>query len=261
MFTRLEKEKTRGLIAYITAGDPSPERTVELIVALEAGGADLIELGVPFSDPIADGPVIQKAGERALRAGTTVAKILDMIRELRRKSEIPLIVFSYLNPILRYGFERFAEDAAEAGADGALLTDLNIEEAAPYLEQMRKHGLDPVFLISQTTPDDRLRELSQASAGFVYLVSRAGVTGVRENVSGQAVRLIERTRRVTDLPLAVGFGLSKPEHMRALAPYADAAVVGSAFMRVVEENQEAPDLAEKMRDLAARLKAGLKVAG
>ena len=261
MFTRLEKEKTRGLIAYITAGDPSPQRTVELIVALEAGGADLIELGVPFSDPIADGPVIQKAGERALRAGTTVAKILDMIRELRRKSEIPLIVFSYLNPILRYGFERFAEDAADAGADGALLTDLNIEEAGPYLEQMRKHGLDPVFLISQTTPDDRLRELSQSSAGFVYLVSRAGVTGERESVSSQAVRLIERTRRVTDLPLALGFGLSKPEHMRALAPYADAAVVGSAFMRVVEENQEAPDLAEKMRDLAASLKAGLKVSG
>jgi tryptophan synthase alpha chain len=258
-FARLKQQKARGLIAYITAGDPSPERTVELILALEAGGADLIELGVPFSDPIADGPVIQKAGERALRAGTTVAKTLDMIRELRRKSEIALIVFSYLNPILRYGFERFAEDAAQAGADGALLTDLNIEEAGPYLDQMRKHSLHPVFLVSQTTPQDRLRELAQSSAGFVYLVSRAGVTGERDRVSGQAVRLIEKARRVTDLPLAVGFGLSKPEHMRVLAPYADAAVVGSAFMRVVEENLQAPDLADKMRDLAAALKAGLKV--
>lgn len=259
MFVRLKREKTRGLIAYITAGDPAPERTVELILALEAGGADLIELGVPFSDPIADGPVIQKAGERALRAGTTVAKILDMIRELRRQSEIPLIVFSYLNPILRYGFERFAKDAAEAGADGALLTDLNVEEAGPYLEEMSKHSLHPVFLVSQTTPEDRLRELSHSSAGFVYLVSRAGVTGERAAVSDQAVRLIEKTRRVTDLPLAVGFGLSKPEHMRALAPYADAAVVGSAFMRVVEKNLQAPDLADRMRDLAAALKTGLTV--
>ncbi len=259
MFARLKRDKTRGLIVYITAGDPAPERTVELILALEAGGTDLIELGVPFSDPIADGPVIQKAGERALRAGTTVAKILGMIRELRRQSEIPLIVFSYLNPILRYGFERFAIDAAEAGADGALLTDLNVEEAGPYIEEMRKHSLHPVFLVSQTTPEDRLRELSQASAGFVYLVSRAGVTGERASVSDQAVRLIEKTRRVTDLPLAVGFGLSKPEHMRALAPRADAAVVGSAFMRVVEENLQASDLADKMRDLAAALKAGLTV--
>ena len=226
---------------------------------MEQGGADIIELGVPFSDPIADGPVIQQAGERALKAGMTFPKVLEMVRELRKQSQIPVIIFTYLNPVMKYGFARFAEDAADAGADGALLTDLNIEEAGPYLAEMRKHQLDPVFLVSQTTPDDRLRELSQSSAGFVYLVSRAGVTGERDEVSDEARQLTERTRRVTDLPLAVGFGLSRPEHMRAIAPYADAAVVGSAFMRVVEHNQDAPDLAERMRAFAAQLKEGLGV--
>ncbi len=222
---------------------------------------DIIELGVPFSDPIADGPVIQKAGERALEAGTTLHKVLGILKNLRARSEIPIIVFSYLNPILRYGFDTFTADAAAAGADGALLTDLNIEEAGPYLVEMRRHGLDPVFLVSQTTPDGRLEKLSQSSAGFVYLVSRAGVTGERDSVSDQAVALIERTRRVTSLPLAVGFGLSKPEHMRALAPYADGAVVGSAFMRVIEEHRAAPDLAARLEDLAAQLKAGLRLDG
>ena len=260
-FERLREQNSRGLIAYITAGDPSPDRTVELVLALEQGGADIVELGVPFSDPIADGPVIQKAGERALKAGTTLAKVLGILKDLRGQSEIPVIVFSYLNPILRYGFEKFAEDAAAAGADGALLTDLNIEEAGPFLDEMHKHRLDPVFLVSQTTPDDRLKKLSQSSAGFVYLVSRAGVTGVRERVSDQAIQLIERTRRVTSLPLAVGFGLSKPNHMRALAPHADAAVVGSAFMRVIEENGSGPDLASRLEALAAELKGGLRLDG
>ncbi len=258
-FERLRQRNTRALIAYITAGDPSPDRTVELVLALEKGGADIIELGVPFSDPIADGPVIQKAGERALHAGMTLAKVLDILKELRAHSEIPALVFSYLNPILRYGFEKFTAAAAAAGADGVLLTDLNIEEAGPFLSEMHKRGLDPVFLVSQTTPDDRLEKLSQSSAGFVYLVSRAGVTGERDAVSDQAVALIERTRRVTSLPLAVGFGLSKPEHMRALAPYADGAVVGSAFMRLIEEHRSAPDLAARLEAFAAQLKAGLRL--
>jgi len=256
-FERLAKANSRGLIAYITAGDPSPSRTVELVLALEKGGADIIELGVPFSDPIADGPVIQRAGERALRAGTTLAKVLDILRDLRRSSQIPVIVFSYLNPVLRYGFKKFSRDAAGAGADGALMTDLNIEEAEPYLREMRSHQLDTVFLVSQTTPADRLRKLSQSSTGFVYLVSRAGVTGVQDSLSEHAITLIQRTRRVTSLPLAVGFGLSRPEHMAALAPYADAAVVGSAFMRLIEENREQPDLAGRLTSLAAALKGGL----
>ena len=257
-FARLKADGERGLIAYLTAGDPSPDRTVELILALEAGGADILELGVPFSDPMGDGPVIQKASERALAAGTTVRRVLELIRETRTVSQIPIVVFSYLNPVLRYGFEGFADDAAAAGADGALLIDLSIEAAGPYLDQMRKRGLATVFLGSQTSTDARLKRLADASTGFLYLVSTAGVTGMREAVSKHAVPLLERTRRLTAIPLAVGFGLSKREHMEAVAPYADAAVVGSAFMRLIEENQEAPDLGRKVQDLAAELKAGLR---
>jgi tryptophan synthase alpha chain len=257
-FERLKAEGERGLIAYLTAGDPSPDRTVDLILALEAGGADIVELGVPFSDPMADGPVIQLASERALAAGTTLRRVLEIVRETRRRSQIPIVIFSYLNPVLRYGFERFADDAAAAGADGALLTDLNVEAAEPYLAQMRKRGLATIFLGSQTSTDIRLARLADASTGFLYLVSTAGVTGMREAVSNQAVPLLERARRLTAIPLAVGFGLSKREHMEAVAPYADGAVVGSAFMRLIESNQSAPDLESKLRDLAAELKAGLK---
>ncbi len=256
-FARLRTERRRGLIAYVTAGDPAPARTVELIAGLERGGADIVELGVPFSDPIADGPVIQRASHRALQAGTTVETVLQSIRDLRRRSEIPLLVFSYLNPVLRYGFERFAADAAAAGADGALLTDLNIEEAAPYVAAMRRRSLDCVFLATQTTGDARLAEIAGCSSGFVYLVSTAGVTGVRETLSSQALPLIRRARRQTHLPLAIGFGLSKREHMQAVAPYADAAVVGSAFMRVVERHGGDAGLSERLAALARDLKQGL----
>jgi tryptophan synthase alpha chain len=257
-FERLRQENSRGLIAYLTAGDPSPSRTVELLLALERGGADIIELGVPFSDPTADGPVIQRASDRALKAGTTFVKVLEMIRELRRHSEIPIVVFSYLNPILRYGFERFAADAAAAGADGALLTDLNVEAAGPYLNEMRAHNLKPVFLVSQTTSPQRLKQVAQASGGFLYLVSTAGVTGVRDTIASGALPLAERTRSATDLPLALGFGLSKKKHMEAIAPYVDAAIVGSAIMRVVEEAQGAADLPLRLETLAAELKSGLR---
>ena len=256
-FERLRRENMRGLIAYLTAGDPSPDRTVELVLALERGGADIVELGVPFSDPTADGPVIQRASDRALQAGTTFIKVLEMIRELRKHSQIPIVVFSYLNPILRYGFERFATDAAAAGADGALLTDLNVEAAEPFLSEMRAHYLMPVFLVSQTTSPDRLKQVAQASGGFLYLVSTAGVTGVRDTIASGALPLVERARTATDLPLALGFGLSKKEHMQAIAPYADAAIVGSAFMRVVEEAQGALDLPQRLESLAAELKSGL----
>jgi tryptophan synthase alpha chain len=201
--------------------------------------------------------VIQRASERALRAGTTLKHCLEILRELRRESEIPVVIFSYLNPILRYGFERFAADFAAAGADGALLTDLNIEASSPYREEMQKHGLDPIFLISQTTEQNRARLLSQSSSGFVYLVSRAGVTGAQEALFEQVVPMIQRIRKVTDLPIAVGFGLSRREHMEALAPHADAAVVGSAIVRMIAENGNSPDLEEKLRAFAADLKSGL----
>jgi tryptophan synthase alpha chain len=173
-FQRLKQEGSRGLIAYVTAGDPSPDRTVGIVKALEQGGVDIIELGVPFSDPIADGPVIQLASERALRAGTTLAKVLEILHELRRESEIPVVIFSYLNPVLRYGFEKFAADAAEAGADGALLTDLNVEAAEPYLAEMHKRRLDTIFLVSQTSAPERIGLLSQSSPGSERLGNRHG---------------------------------------------------------------------------------------
>ena len=258
-FARLQSEGTRGLIAYVTAGDPAPDRTVSLIRALERGGADLIELGVPFSDPIADGPVIQRASDRALKAGTSVRKVLQLVRKLRDESDIPVVVFSYLNPILRYGFDRFAEDAARAGADGALMTDLNIEEAGAYVTRMQQHGLDCIFLVTQTTPAERIARIASHCSGFLYLVSRAGVTGVSSSISSQAIPLTERTRAATDLPLALGFGLSKPEHMREIAPYAEAAVVGSAFMRLIEQRGSAGDLEGRLERLAAELKGGLQL--
>lgn len=258
-FARLRSEGTRGLIAYVTAGDPAPDRTVSLIRALERGGIDLVELGVPFSDPIADGPVIQRASDRALKAGTTVRKVLELVRELRVQSEIPVVVFSYLNPILRYGFDRFAEDAARAGADGALMTDLNIEEAGTYVTRMRRHGLDCIFLVTQTTPTERIARIAGHCSGFVYLVSRAGVTGESSSISSQAIPLMERTRAATDLPLALGFGLSKREHMQEIAPHAEAAVVGSAFMRLIERRARAGDLEDSLERLAAELKGGLQL--
>lgn len=256
-FVRLQAEGTRGLISYLTAGDPSPDRTVDLILALERGGTDILELGVPFSDPIGDGPVIQRASERALKSGTSVSTVLDLVRRLREESEIPVVVFSYLNPVLRYGFERFADDAAEVGVDGALLIDLNIEEAGSYVDEMRRRGLDCVFLVTQTTPPVRIAEIARHCSGFVYLVSRAGVTGERRSISGEAIPLVRRTRALTTLPLALGFGLSKREHMEEVAPHAEGAVVGSAFMSLVEAYSAERDLEDRLEALAADFKLGL----
>ena len=256
-FARLEAEGVRGLISYLTAGDPSPARTVDLILALERGGTDILELGVPFSDPIADGPVIQRASERALRSGTSVRTVLRLVRLLRERSDIPVVIFSYLNPVLRYGFEQFAADAAEAGVDGALLTDLSIEEAETYVAEMRSRGLDCIFLVTQTTPRERIAAIARQCSGFVYLVSRAGVTGERSSISSAAIPLVARTRDMTDLPLALGFGLSKRSHMQAVAPHAEGAVVGSAFMSLIEEYSARTDLEDRLEALAAEFKKGL----
>jgi tryptophan synthase alpha chain len=197
---------------------------------------DLIELGVPFSDPIADGPVIQAGAERALKAGTTLHKVLEMARVIRKTSEIPMLLFTYLNPAMRYGFEKLARDAKAAGIDGCLLTDLSVEEAAPYVKSMREAGLDTVFLAAPTSTPERLRLVAQYSTGFVYLVSRTGVTGERAAVSGLLAPLIASTRAVTNLPLAAGFGISTPEQAGAVAKIADGVVVGSALVRLIGEN-------------------------
>src|SRR5216684_6236479 len=199
LFENLRRAGKKGLIAYVTAGDPAPERTPGLVEALERGGADLIELGVPFSDPIADGPVIQRAGYRALEAGTTVRKVLEIAAEIRTRSEIPLLLFTYLNPVMRYGFEKLAQDAKEAGIDGCLLTDASVEEAGAYVRVMRAAGLDTVFLAAPTSTLRRLKLVAEYSSGFVYLVSRTGITGEQISVSDGVGPLVKSMRSVTDL--------------------------------------------------------------
>jgi tryptophan synthase alpha chain len=257
LFERLRAEKRPALIAYITAGDPSPSATPEIVAALERGGADLIELGVPFSDPIADGPVIQRGSDRALKAGTRLSTVLDIASQIRKRSEIPLLLFTYMNPVLRYGLEPLARAAAESGIDGCLLTDLSVEEAEPYIHVMRKANLDTVFLAAPTSSRRRLELVAKYSTGFVYLVSRTGVTGERTSVSDRVGPLVADMRGVTKLPLAVGFGISTADHVRSIGAIADGVVVGSAFERVIEENATNPQLCTKIEALAAELASGL----
>ncbi|SPE42671.1 Tryptophan synthase alpha chain [Candidatus Sulfopaludibacter sp. SbA3] len=256
MFENLKREGRKGFIAYLTAGDPSPDRTPALVEALVRGGADLIELGVPFSDPIADGPVIQRAGERALKAGTSLKVVLEIAAEIRRTSEVPLLLFTYLNPVMRYGLERLARDAAANGIDGCLLTDASVEEAHEYVGAMHRHGLDTVFLAAPTSTPRRLKLVAQYSTGFVYLVSRTGVTGERESLSAQVAPLVHAVRAVTDLPLAVGFGISKPEHVAELGGQVEAVVVGSAIVRCIERNLHNASLEIQLESLTRELKRG-----
>jgi len=238
-FRELRERGEHGLVIYLTAGDPSLDATGELIAAIDRGGADVIELGVPFSDPLADGPVIQRASERALKAGTTLRKILERLPEWCGAVRAPIILFTYCNPVLRYGLEDFASDLRKAGAAGALVVDLTPEEAANYLAAMRAQNLDTVFLASPTSPDTRLASLAEATRGFLYLISRTGVTGEREAISASLRPLVERVRRFTSLPLAVGFGLSTPDQVREVQHVAEAAVVGSAVVRAIENRYAA----------------------
>jgi tryptophan synthase alpha chain len=255
LFERLKRENRKGLIAYLTAGDPAPARTPALVHALERGGADLIELGVPFSDPIADGPVIQRAGERALKAGTSLHTVLSIARQIRETSEVPLLLFTYLNPVVRYGLDRLAEDAAAAGIDGCLLTDASVEEAEAYAAAMHRHNIDTVFLAAPTSTERRLKLVVRYSTGFVYLVSRTGVTGERESLSASVAPLVKNMRAVTDLPLAVGFGISRPEHVAELGRQVEAVVVGSALVRIVEQHP-GPELEQRLEEFTRSLKSG-----
>ncbi len=259
LFQHLCDSGKKGLIAYLTVGDPSPERTPALVEALERGGADLIELGVPFSDPIADGPVIQRAGERALRAGTTLRGVLEVAREIRTRSEVPLLLFTYLNPVLRYGLEALARDAAASGIDGCLLTDASVEEAGDYVRVMRGAGLDTVFLAAPTSSPRRLELVAKFSSGFVYLVSRTGVTGERESLSGSVGPLVQAMRAITPLPLAVGFGISRPEHVAELGRQVEAVVVGSAIVHLIERNLDNPSLEIQLEAFARELKHGFEM--
>ena len=259
LFENLRTSGWKGLVAYVTAGDPAPERTPDLVQALERGGADLIELGVPFSDPIADGPVIQRAGERALRAGTTLRGVLEIAREIRTRSEVPLLLFTYLNPVMRYGFEALARDAAAAGIDGCLLTDASVEEAGDYVKVMRGAGLDTVFLAAPTSSPRRLKLVAEYSSGFVYLVSRTGVTGEQESLSGSVAPLVTAMRAITTLPLAVGFGISRPEQVAELGNQVEAVVVGSAIVHLIERNLDNPSLEMQLESFARELKHGFEM--
>jgi len=257
LFSRLRSERRPALVAYITAGDPTPEHTPKLVAALERGGADLIELGVPFSDPIADGPVIQRGSDRALKAGTTVSTVLDIASRIRERSEIPLLLFTYMNPLLRRGFQTIAREAVARGIDGCLLTDLSVEEAESYIAPLREAGLDTVFLAAPTSTERRLRLVARYSTGFVYLVSRTGVTGERASVSDTVAPLVQAMRAVTDLPLAVGFGISNAEQVRAVGSLADGVVVGSAFVRTIEQYGASPELENRLEALTRELASGL----
>jgi tryptophan synthase alpha chain len=224
-----------GLVAYLTCGDPDLRTTQEIALAAIDAGASVIELGVPFSDPVADGPVIQRASERALRHHTTLADVLDLAAAIRKqRANVGLIVFSYLNPILRFGLERFCAAARIAGVDGALVTDLPVEEAGEYVRRMRQRDLATVFLAAPTSTDDRLKRIGSLSTGFVYAVSRTGVTGAQNNLKEDARELVTRLRRFTSLPIAVGFGISTPQQVAEVGEFADAAVVGSAIVHLVE---------------------------
>ena len=256
LFARRRSEGRPVLIAYLTAGDPDPSRTTGLIRALERGGADLIELGVPFSDPIADGPVIQRAADRALKAGTTLRKVLEIAAEVRRQSDISLLLFTYLNPALRYGFEALARDSVKAGIDGCLLIDLSVEEAGPYVTACRAHEFDTVFLVAPTSTERRLELVAQYSSGFIYLVSRTGVTGERSSIAASASELVRRMRAVSDLPLAVGFGISMAAQVAEVGALADGVVVGSAIVRCIEENA-AGDLETSLEQFTRSLSSGL----
>jgi tryptophan synthase alpha chain len=246
--------KRPALVAYVTCGDPDLATTREIVLSAIDAGAEVIELGVPFSDPVADGPVIQRASERALRQGVTLSRVLELAAELRRRRpETGMISFSYLNPILRLGLDRFCKQAEEAGLDGALVTDLPVEEAGEYLRRMRMHGLAAVFLAAPTSTDARLRAIAKASSGFVYAVSRTGITGARKDVAQDANGLVRRLRRFTPLPIAVGFGISTPEQFAAIGGFADAGVVGSAIVERIERNpgREPEAVAEFVRQLTA----------
>jgi tryptophan synthase alpha chain len=250
----LKFTKHPSLVAYLTCGDPDLRITREIALAAISAGAEVMELGVPFSDPVADGPVIQRASERALKNGVALSDVLKVAAEIRRESDAGLIVFSYLNPVLRMGMKEFAAKAAAAGVDGALIIDLPVEEADEYIRQMQKHNLATVFLAAPTSTDARLKRIAQLSTGFVYAVSRTGITGARKELPEDAKKLVQHLRKLTKLPIVVGFGISAPEQFAAVGKFADAAAVGSAIVQKIESNPgtEAEAVAEFIKQLVGR---------
>ena len=258
-FQELDSRGEKALICYVVAGDPSAEKTIAIIRALEEAGVDVIELGVPFSDPLADGPSIQAAGHRALDRGMTLEGVFDIVRQVRAGSEIPIVLMTYFNPALRFGLERFASAAATAGVDGVIQTDLTPEESDAWLAAAGANGLDTIFLLAPTSTANRLEVVSRLSRGFIYCVSRTGVTGAREEVPAELTEFIARVRAGTagegrGLPVCVGFGVSRPEHVRRIIAFADGVVVGSALVDLIARHAEDADLRERVRLFASALK-------
>jgi tryptophan synthase alpha chain len=253
-FARLRASGRPGLVTYITAGDPDLARSADVLLALDRAGADVLEVGVPFSEPLADGPVIQRATERAIRAGSTLGRTLDLVAGVRPSIDAPVVIFSYANPLFRMGVQRFARRAAEAGVDGVLALDLPIEEAGEFQAALASAGLDTIFLLSPTTSDARIRQAVALGSGFLYAISRLGVTGARDRVSIDAAALVGRIRACTDMPVALGFGISRPEHVAEVCGYADAAVVGSALVSLIAESAGSPDLAARVEGYVRWLK-------
>jgi tryptophan synthase alpha chain len=256
---RLQFVNRPGLVVYVTCGDPDIATTQKIVLAACRAGADVIELGVPFSDPVADGPVIQRASERALKQGTSLEDVLRLAAEVRKETDAGLIVFTYLNPMLRLGVERFCVEAAKSGVDGALITDLTVEEAGNYRRMMAQHNLDTVFLAAPTSPDQRLKAITAACRGFVYAVSRTGITGAQKQLAADAQGLVKRIRKFTRLPIAVGFGISNSQQFAEVGRFADAVVVGSAIMQLIEQNPGRE--AEAVESFVRGLKSGVRQVG
>jgi tryptophan synthase alpha chain len=252
-FAELKRSGRGGFMPFITAGDPDLATTELLLVELAAAGADIIELGVPFSDPVADGETIQRASERALRKGVTLCDALTCVAHAKQHIDIPIILFSYFNPLLKFGEDRLANEAKQAGVDGVLVTDLIPEEAQAWNEKLVQRKLDPIFLVAPTTSDDRLQQIARQAHGFIYAVSRAGVTGARDEMARDAEALVRRVRSVSDLPVAVGFGISTAEQVREVWRFADAAVVGSAIVREIEMLSGNPNLVDQVGEFTRSL--------
>jgi tryptophan synthase alpha chain len=254
-FAALRAAHKPGLVTYVTAGDPTLERTGAILRSLDRAGADVLEVGVPFSDPLADGPVIQRATERALASGATLAGVLDMIGDVRADVKAPIVLFSYANPMLRLGAERFADRAKQVGVDGVLVLDLPIEEAADVRGMLGARGIDTILLLSPTTTDERLRKAASLGSGFLYAISRLGVTGARDAIADGAQEMVRRIRAVSPLPVALGFGISKPEHVREVGQWADAAVVGSGLVSVIADAGASDNLTTRVEEYVRWLKS------
>jgi len=257
VFEQLREQRRAGMVTYVTAGDPDADTSAKILIALANAGADILEVGVPFSDPLADGPVIQRATERALASGMTLRGTLDVVRQVRRVVHTPIVLFTYANPVVRMDPAVFARSAREAGVDGVLILDYPVEEAEPLRAPLIQAGLDPIFLISPTTTDERIRRSAELGRGFLYLISRLGVTGVRDTLATDVSALVQRVRAQSSLPVALGFGISSPEHVAQACASADAAVVGSALVNVIAQHGASPDVADRAGEYVRWLKSAV----